>query len=101
MKRLALTSLFTSSILLAGMGMNMPSFNDFDTNNDAKVTKAEFEKAQQTRMTKQAEAGKMMRNAGNAPVFSDVDSNGNGYIDKNEFQTHQQKRLRMMRQSKN
>ena len=70
-------------------GRMMPTFSDFDNNADGKVTQAEFENTQQMRMTENAEAGKMMRNAGNAPMFSDIDTNKDGYIDQAEFQMHQ------------
>ena len=43
MKRLTLASLLLSSILLAGMGNNMPTFGDFDTDGNGEVTQAEFE----------------------------------------------------------
>lgn len=93
MKTLTIASLFVGSVLLAaGMGYNMPSFSHFDANNNGKITQTEFEQGQQQRMQKQAEAGKMMRNAGNAPMFDEIDSDGNGYIDKTEFATHQKNR---------
>jgi hypothetical protein len=55
-----------------------------------KITQSEFENGQQKRMTQQAEAGKMMRNAANAPTFKDIDTNHDGVIDAAEFKTHQQ-----------
>jgi len=90
MKRLTISTILISSVLLAGMGNNMPSFSDFDIDNDGKVTQREFESTQQQRMTTHANEGKMMRNAGNAPVFSDVDTNNDGAINVLEFQHHQQ-----------
>jgi Ca2+-binding EF-hand superfamily protein len=89
MKTLLITALLLSSALLAGRGNMMPSYSDFDTNADGKVTQSEFENTQQKRMIAKAEAGKMMRNAGNAPQFSDVDTNNDGTISVEEFQTHQ------------
>lgn len=90
MKRLTLAGLLVSSALMAGMGYNMPSFGDFDTDKNGKITQAEFENGQQKRMTQQAEAGKMMRNAANAPTFKDIDTNHDGVIDAAEFKAHQQ-----------
>jgi len=90
MKRLTITILLVSSALMAKMGGNMPSFSDFDTNGNGKVTQQEFEHTQQERMTARANEGKMMRNAGNAPAFSDVDTNRDGTINASEFQQHQQ-----------
>jgi hypothetical protein len=98
MKRLTLVSLLISSALIAGMGYNMPSYSDFDTDNNGKITQAEFENAQQKRMTEQAEAGKMMRNAANAPTFKDADTNNDGSIDASEFKNHHQKQNAQMGQ---
>ncbi|MBU1900742.1 EF-hand domain-containing protein [Patescibacteria group bacterium] len=98
MKRLTLASLLIGSALIAGMGYNMPSYSDFDTDKNGKVTQAEFENTQQARMAKQAEAGKMMRNAGNAPTFKDMDTNNDGVIDTSEFTQHQQEQKAKMGQ---
>lgn len=89
MKTFILASLLLSTALMAGMGRNMPSFSDFDTNGDGQITQSEFESTQQKRMTEKAEAGMMMKNAGNAPVFKDIDTDNNGYIDTKEFAAHQ------------
>jgi len=68
----------------------MPSFNDLDLiNKDEKITKVEFEDAQQKRMTKRTEDGRLLRNAGNAPMFDTVDLGKSGYINAKEFRTHQ------------
>ena len=90
MKLLTLAGLLLSSALIAGMGYNMPSYSDFDTDNNGQITQTEFENARQARMMKNAEAGKMMRNAGNAPSFKDIDTNSDGVIDAAEFSKHQQ-----------
>jgi len=74
-------------------GRMMSSFNDFDANGDGAITQTEYENAQQARMTKQAESGKMMRNAANAPAFGDIDANGDGTIDATEFRNHQMNRM--------
>ena len=67
-----------------GMGKNrmrqMPSFADYDLNNDGKVTQNEFDEAREKRMSQRAKEGKMMRNAGNAPIFSQLDTNQDGII---------------------
>lgn len=89
MKTLMIASLLLSSVLMAGMGRNMPSFSEFDTNGDGKITQTEFESTQQKRMSQKAEMGKMMRNAGNASAFKDIDTDNNGQIDKKEFDSHQ------------
>lgn len=89
MKTFIIASLLLSTALFAGMGRNMPSFSEFDTNGDGKVTQQEFESTQQKRMSQKAEMGKMMRNAGNAPAFKDIDTDNNGMIDAQEFKMHQ------------
>ncbi len=89
MKTLIIASLLAGSVLFAAKGYNMPSFSDFDANANGKITQTEFENAQQSRMQKHAEDGRLMRNAPSAPVFKDVDSDANGYIDKSEFANHQ------------
>ena len=93
MKRISLAAaLLLGGTLFAAQGM-MSSFNDFDANGDGVITQAEFENTQQARMTKQAESGKMMRNAANAPAFGDIDANADGNIDATEFRNHQLNRM--------
>ena len=94
MKSLSVASLFLGTALLAGMGYNMPSFSEFDANSDAQVTQVEFDAARAQRMGKNAQEGKMMRNAENAPSFEEIDTDGNGNIDAGEFKVHQQDRLK-------
>ena len=92
MKYLLIALLMLSSLLARGQGNMMPSFSDFDTNSDNKITQSEFENTQQQRMTAKAESGRMMRNVGNAPLFADIDTNNDSTISKKEFQTHQASR---------
>lgn len=92
MKRSVIAALMLSSALFAAQGM-MSSFSDFDADGNGKITQTEFENAQQARQAKQAESGKMMKNAANAPAFGDIDTNKDGVIDGNEFQVHQQTRM--------
>ncbi len=79
-----------------GMGQGMmkrPSFSDFDLNGDGIVPEAEFDQARAERMKQNAEAGKMMKNAGSAPAFSDIDANGDGNITADEFTNHQAEQM--------
>jgi len=93
MKRLGMiAALLLGSALFAAPG-GRPAFSDFDTNGDGQITQSEFEATQEARMAKQAESGKMMRNAGNAPQFSDIDTDNNGVIDADEFAAHRQDRM--------
>ena len=89
MKTLLIVTLFVTGALAVGQGNILPSYSDFDTNDNGKITQKEFQNTQQKRMQLNAESGKMMRNAGNAPVFSDIDTNKDGNIDRQEFKTHQ------------
>lgn len=83
-----------------GMGMrrncmqNMPTFEEYDLNNDGKITQNELEEARTKRMTEKAKEGKMLRNAGNAPAFSEMDKNNDGSLNKEEFQLHQNEQMK-------
>ncbi len=96
MKSLIVVGLLLSSILSARMGGNLPQYADFDSDKDGKITKTEFEDAQQRHMTKNAEEGRMLRNAGNMPIFEDIDTNHDGSFDAAEFSKHQQERRESM-----
>jgi len=89
MKTLLMVALIVTGALAAGQGNRMMTFTGFDSNNDGKITQIEFENTQQEKMTAQAEAGRMMRNAGNAPQFNTIDTNNDGNIDTKEFSAHQ------------
>ncbi len=89
MKTLWITALIVTGALAVGQGNMMPSFSDFDTDGNGQVTKSEFENTRQQRMEKQAELGKMMRNAGKAPSFESIDTNNDGVIGSEEFSAHQ------------
>ena len=100
MKTLLIVALIVTGALAVGQGRNMQSYSNLDGNGDGKVTQKEFESMQQSRMIKQAEAGRMMRNVGNAPQFSDIDVNSDGNLDKDEFQKHQVKQQNQNRGNK-
>lgn len=81
-----------------GMGqsqgmMKRPSFSDFDLNGDGVVPQTEFDQARAERMKQNAEAGKMMKNAGSAPAFGDIDANSDGNITADEFTNHQAEQM--------
>ncbi len=100
MKTLLIVALIVTGALAVGQGRNMQSYTSLDSDGDGKVTQVEFENMQQSKMIKQAEAGKMRRNVANAPQFSDIDTNSDGNIDKDEFQTHQVKQQAKNRKNK-
>jgi len=93
MKKITLVMLLVSGALVAAMNQNMSSFSDFDVDANGKVTQSEFENLQQKKMIANANAGKLMKNAGNVPTFSMVDANKDGFIDVNEFNVQQQKNM--------
>ncbi len=97
------TMLLVSGALVAGMNQNSHSFGEFDADGNGRVTKSEFENAQQKNMIANANAGKQMRNAGNAPTFDMVDTNKDGFMDMQEFQVQLQKNMqrRMSQRAKN
>ena len=99
MKRLLVASLLLGGSLFAAMN-NMPTFRDYDSNGDGKITKAEFQHEQQMRMQQKAQEGKMMRNAANAPSFSDIDANHDGYINIYEFRNHRKEMMQNKMQNK-
>jgi len=81
-----------------GMGrncmQNMPTFEEYDLNNDGKITESELEEARTKRMNEKAKEGKMLRNAGNAPAFSQMDKNNDGSLNREEFQLHQTEQMK-------
>ena len=100
MKRLKLAGVLVGSVLVSVAVAQTPVFHDFDFNNNGEITQEEFQHAQQLRMTKQAEEGKMMRNAGNAPAFEDIDANKDGIVNGVEFQNHQKMQMQNRVQEK-
>ncbi len=101
MKKIIFAMLLVSGALVAGMNQNNHSFGEFDADGNGRVTQNEFENAQQKNMIANANAGKQMRNAGNAPSFNMVDTNRDGYIDMGEFKAQLQKNMqRHSRQKK-
>jgi rhodanese-related sulfurtransferase len=68
---------------------NMPSFSDFDLNQDGKITEEEFTEARNARVTKRAQEGYQLRGLGNIRSFDDIDTNHDGAISPEEFSAHQ------------
>ena len=75
------------------MSKQQPTFDQYDLNNDGKITPEEFEEARAKRMSQKAKEGKMLRNAGNAPAFSDMDKNKDGSLNQEEFRLHQTEQI--------
>ncbi len=72
-----------------GMGKNMPSFADFDLNDDGAITETEFYEARAARIAERAQEGRKMKNVANAPSFDDIDTDDDGSVSPDEFGTHQ------------
>lgn len=72
-----------------GMGRNMPTFADFDTDEDGKIVEAEFLESRQQRINEMAQQGRQMKNVSRAPSFTDIDLNDDGEISRDEFVLHQ------------
>jgi len=77
-----------------GMGRNMPTFADFDLNDDGAITEDEFYKARAERIAKRAQEGRQMKNLANAPAFADLDTNDDGGISPDEFSAHKAEHMK-------
>jgi len=73
---------------------NLPTFEQYDLNNDGKITQNELEEARAKRMSQKAKEGKMLRNAGNAPAFTTMDKNKDGSLNQEEFRLHQTEQMK-------
>lgn len=81
-----------------GKNSNMPSFSDFDLNDDGVILKEEFYEARAIRITKRVKQGYPMRNIANPPTFEDIDMNSDGGISSKEFSQHQVSHRKQMMQ---
>ncbi len=89
MKKIILTAAAASLALAVGP----MSFEDFDSNNDGKVTQEEFTKMQAQNMSENAREGMPMRNAANAPSFAQMDQDGDGMMTREEFDSHRMQQM--------
>lgn len=96
------SSLVVASLLLVlpsaafsqNMGLDMPTFESFDLNNDGVLTQSEMNEARELRVKERKESGKMLRNSKNHYEFSRIDANEDGVVDKKEFLNHQTRKKR-------
>lgn len=72
----------------------LPSFADFDSDQDGFITEAELNAGRAKRISERAAAGKPLRNVGNAEPFAAIDTNQDGKIDPTEFAEHQRNEQR-------
>jgi len=81
------------------MNKQQPTFEQYDLNNDGKITSEELGEARAKRMSQKAKEGKMMRNAVNAPAFAGMDKNKDGSLNKEEFRLHQTEQIKKCNKS--
>jgi Ca2+-binding EF-hand superfamily protein len=82
-----------------GMGRNMPTFAEFDLNQNGSLTEKEFYEARANRIKERSQQGYPMRNLANAPDFKAIDLNGDGLVDPREFDLAQTQHRQQMMQS--
>lgn len=75
------------------MGGQMPTFSDFDANQDGLISEDEFAQGRAERIKERSQQGYRMRNLANAPSFEVVDQNGDGYIDNQELARAQRQHM--------
>lgn len=100
MKKIVFLVLCASVIAIARPNHEPMTFEGFDLNADGVITAQEFDDAKTARMTKMAEQGKQLRNAGNSLMFTDVDKDGDGKATKEEFTAAQQARMQEQMQKR-
>ncbi|MCJ7555352.1 MAG: EF-hand domain-containing protein [Gammaproteobacteria bacterium] len=83
-----------------GMGMNMPTFADFDLNGDGSITEDEFNTARAERIARHAQEGRQMKNMASAPSFADIDTDDDGSVSSEEFSAHQAEHMKKMTDTK-
>jgi hypothetical protein len=79
-----------------GMGLQAPTFAEFDLDGNGVLTEAEFYQARGQRIAERSQQGYAMRGLANAPEFGEIDRNGDGRVDATEF-TSAQARHRQQR----
>ena len=81
----------------AGSGQDMPTFSEFDLNNDGMLDEDEFIEARGSRVSERAKQGYQMRGLSNMLQFSEIDRDGDGKVTQDEFSAgqamHRQQRL--------
>lgn len=82
----------------ANKGRNMPTFADFDLNDDGAISADEFDRARGARIAEHAAEGRQMKNLASAPSFADIDTDADGEVSREEFVAHQTERMAKMGQ---
>ena len=74
-------------------GRGPAAFADMDTNHDGYISADEHAAFRAQRMANNAQAGRLLRNAGNAPQFTDIDANGDGRLSQTEVAQFRSQRM--------
>ena len=69
------------------------AFSDIDANRDGYVSADEHAAFRAQRMANNAQAGRLLRNAGAAPRFRDIDANSDGRLSPNEMAQFRNQRM--------
>ncbi len=69
------------------------AFSAMDTNGDGYVSADEHATFRAQRMAANAQAGRLLRNAGNAPQFTDIDADSDGQLSRTEMTQFRDQRM--------
>ena len=69
------------------------AFSAMDTNGDGSVSADEHASFRAQRMAANAQAGRLLRNAGNAPQFTDIDADSDGQLSQTEMTRFRDQRM--------
>ena len=69
------------------------AFSSMDTNGDGSVSADEHAAFRAQRMAANAQADRLLRNAGDAPQFTDIDADGDGRLSRTEMAQFRDQRM--------
>jgi hypothetical protein len=76
-----------------GAGRGPAPFAAMDADGDGTVSAAEHADFRAQRIAANSQAGRLLRNAGNAPAFTDLDANGDGRLTQSEMAQFRSQRM--------
>lgn len=85
MTKTVILSLLVSGALFAGNENMIPSFSDFDTNRDGKISQEEYKTTQKNRAAKEHETTKTVTTTDLKASFNKMDTNKNEFVDTVEY----------------
>jgi len=77
----------------AEMARSLPTFTDFDLDDNGVITAAEFDQARSARTANLGQPGYRLRHLPLGPTFAEIDTDGDGKIVPEEFAAHQSQRI--------